>query len=187
LKCLCFNIWLSRHGEKSHIHRYMYFRLQQNQQKGCTWNARTFTKYNMARTPLFLYDLYGREYCTFIGISGALTFSPPAFGPSDNSTRTFRSMDTGSQKGFVLVTNVPKSRPTVRQPQNHSLGPRKSWTNCSSISLGPTVIMASPTLWYIVLIKSRTILIFLPKPLHCSHTLLKINKCYWLYLRKHTK
>jgi hypothetical protein len=27
---------------------------------------------------------------------GALTFSPPAFGPCDNSTRTFRSMDTGS-------------------------------------------------------------------------------------------
>jgi hypothetical protein len=82
---------------------------------------------------------------------GALTFSPLAFGPSDNSTCTFRSMDTGSQKRWVLVTNVPQSGPTVHPPQNRSLGPRKSWTNCSSISLGPTVIMASPTLWHIVL------------------------------------
>ncbi len=31
----------------------------------------------------------------------ALMFSPPAFGPNDNSTRTFRSMDTGFQKRFV--------------------------------------------------------------------------------------
>ncbi len=60
----------------------------------------------------------------------------------------FRSMDTGSPKYLVLVTNVPQSGPTVRPPQNHSLGPRKSWTNCSCISLGPTVIMASPTLWH---------------------------------------
>jgi hypothetical protein len=57
---------------------------------------------------------------------GALMFSPPAFGPSDNSTRTFQSMDTGSQKRLVLVTNVPQSGPTVRQPQNRSLGPKKS-------------------------------------------------------------
>jgi hypothetical protein len=40
-------------------------------------------------------------------IDGALTFSPPAFDPSYNSTHTFRSMDTGSQKHLVLVTNVP--------------------------------------------------------------------------------
>jgi hypothetical protein len=45
---------------------------------------------------------------------GALTFSPPAFGPSGNLTRTFRSMDTGSQKRLVLVADIPK------------------WTNCSS-------------------------------------------------------
>jgi hypothetical protein len=31
------------------------------------------------------------------GIYGALTISPPAFGPSDNSTCMFRSVDTGSQ------------------------------------------------------------------------------------------
>jgi hypothetical protein len=77
---------------------------------------------------------------------GALMFSPQAFGPSNNSTRTFQSMDTGSQKRLVPVTNVAQSGPTVRPPQNRSLGPRKSWTNCSSISLGPTVIKASPTL-----------------------------------------
>ncbi len=80
------------------------------------------------------------------GDIGALMFSPRAFGPSDNSTRTFRSMDTGSQKHLVLVTNVPQRGPTVRPPQSRSLGPRKSWTNCSSISLGPSVIMARPTL-----------------------------------------
>jgi hypothetical protein len=111
-----------------------------------------------------------RPYCNMH--QGALTFSTPDFGPSHISTRTFRSMDTGSQKRFVLVTNVPQSGPTVPLPQNRSLGPWKSWTNCSSISLGPTVIMASLTLWDIVLNKSKKFLIFLPKPLHRCHTLL---------------
>jgi hypothetical protein len=45
---------------------------------------------------------------------GDLTFSPPAIGPRGNSTHTFRSMGTGSQKRLVLVTNVPQSGPTVR-------------------------------------------------------------------------
>jgi hypothetical protein len=61
---------------------------------------------------------------------GALMFIPPAFGPSDNSTRTFQSMDTGSQKHLVLMTHVSQSGPTVRPPQTHSLGSRK---------VGPTV------------------------------------------------
>jgi hypothetical protein len=52
---------------------------------------------------------------------------------SDISTRTFQSVDNGSQKCFFLVTNVPQSRPTVRSPQNHSLDPMKI------ISLGHTV------------------------------------------------
>ncbi len=51
-----------------------------------------------------------------IAWESALTFSPPAFGPSENSTHTFWSMDTGSQKCLVLVTNVPQSGPTVRPP-----------------------------------------------------------------------
>ncbi len=88
-------------------------------------------------------------------LTGALIFSPPAFDPSDNLTRTFRSMDTGSQKRFILVTNVSQSGPTVCPPQNRSSGPRKRSTNCLSISLGPTVIMASPTLWQTVLSRSR--------------------------------
>jgi hypothetical protein len=45
---------------------------------------------------------------------GGLTFSPLAFGPSDNSTHMILSMDTGSQKRLILVTNVPQSGPTVR-------------------------------------------------------------------------
>jgi hypothetical protein len=42
-------------------------------------------------------------------------------------------------------------------PQNCSLGPRKSGTNCSSVSLGPTLIMTSPTLWHIVLRKTKNL------------------------------
>jgi hypothetical protein len=55
--------------------------------------------------------------CTSTGICtvnmemGALTFSPPAFGPSDHSTRTFRSMDTGSQKRGGLNVTVTFSPP----------------------------------------------------------------------------
>ncbi len=115
---------------------------------------------------LFFHVLY--KY--WAGDISALMFSPPAFGPSDNSTRTFRSMDTGSQKGLVLVTNVPQSGPTVRSPQRRSLGPRKSLTNCSSISLGPSVIMARPTLWHIVLSNSRKNFNFSSQTITLLHT-----------------
>ncbi len=59
-------------------------------------------------------------------------FSPPAFGPSDNSTRMFQSMDTRSQKRLVLVTNVPHSGPTVRPPQDF-------WVRWAPGKVGPTV------------------------------------------------
>jgi hypothetical protein len=35
---------------------------------------------------------------------GALMFSPPTFGPSDNSTRMFSPTEIGSQKRLVHVT-----------------------------------------------------------------------------------
>jgi hypothetical protein len=37
-------------------------------------------------------------------ILGALTISPPAFRPSDNSTRMYQSLDTESQKRLVHIS-----------------------------------------------------------------------------------
>jgi hypothetical protein len=78
--------------------------------------------------------------------SGALTIGRLAFSPSDKLGRMFSSLDTESQKHLVHGINVPQSGLIVRPPRNRSLGPRKIGTYCSSISLSPTVILASPNL-----------------------------------------
>ncbi len=70
-----------------------------------------------------------RAHVTITRMNGALMFSPPTFGPSDNSTHTFSPRETGSQKLLVQVTFVPQCGPTVRPPPK---GMQKSWTNCSS-------------------------------------------------------
>ncbi len=56
------------------------------------------------------------KYCTHMYWVGALMFSPPTFGPSDNSTHTFSPRETGSQKLLVQVTFVPQCGPTIRPP-----------------------------------------------------------------------
>ncbi len=77
---------------------------------------------------------------------GALTFSPPAFGPSDNSTRTFRSMNTKSQKRLVLVTNVPQSGPTVRPSDNSTRTFRSMETGSQKrLVLVTNVLQSKPT------------------------------------------
>ncbi len=44
---------------------------------------------------------------------GALTFSPPMFSPSDNSTHTVSPSDNRSAVCLVLVTNSPSPKPKV--------------------------------------------------------------------------
>ncbi len=59
---------------------------------------------------------------------GALTFSPPTFSPSDNSTHTVSPSDNGSAVRLVLVTNSPSPKPKVDElfvhPKNEHLYPK---------------------------------------------------------------
>ncbi len=44
---------------------------------------------------------------------GGLTFSPPTFSPSENSTHTVGPSDNWSAVRLVLVTNSPSPKPKV--------------------------------------------------------------------------
>ncbi len=71
-------------------------------------------------------------------ISGALTFSPPTFSPSDNSTHmvspsdnsthTVSPSDKWSAVRLVLMTNSPNPKPKVDElfvhPKNEHLYPK---------------------------------------------------------------
>jgi hypothetical protein len=62
------------------------------------------------------------------GFNGALTFSPPTFSPSDNSTHTVSPSDNRSAVCLVLVTNSPSPKPKVDvllvHPKNEYLYPK---------------------------------------------------------------